>query len=102
MNIARIGGTAWLLVAASCARSPQPEFVRLDGYEPVTASALAAEGWRTDVSRLEVPLSALRTAHLPRGAFVPITAEGTERAADAALDDAEPVIVVRAAGGVRG
>lgn len=109
VRLVRIGATASLAGALGCAPraepDPEPEIVRLDGYEPVTAAGLAADGWKTDASRLAAPLSSLstlRTAHLPRDAFVPITPEGTERAADCALGDTEPVIVVRSAAGVRG
>jgi Protein of unknown function (DUF3179) len=102
MDVVRIGGMALLAIAASCAPHAEREIVRLDGYEPATGASLAAEGWATDLSRLEVPLSSIRTAHLPRAAFVPIVAEGTEPAADCVLDDTEPVIVVRGADGMRG
>lgn len=107
VRVVRIGAAVSLAFASGCAprADPETETVRLDGYEPVTAASLAADGWRTDASRLAAPLSSLsslRTAHLPRDAFAPIVPEGAERAADCALGDAEPVIVVRGAEGVRG
>lgn len=81
-------------------RTARPE-VAIAGYGPATAERMAAAGWRTDLSRLEVPLESIRTRDLPRDAVVPIVAPAHAAAADVALDPAEPVLIVRGSGEVR-
>lgn len=79
--------------AAASAVSSAP--VAIAGYQPATVQRLAAEGWRTDLSRLEVPLDAIRTCGLPRSAFTAIRTPAHAPAGEVELDPAEPVLVVR-------
>jgi hypothetical protein len=84
------------LTLAGC--SPPAEeggAVQLNGYRAATGEDLRAEGWRTDLSRLGVPLEAIRTAGLSPSAFVPIRAPRYAAAATLSLDPAEPLLVFR-------
>jgi hypothetical protein len=69
--------------------------VAIAGYGPATPERLAAAGWRTDLTRREVALDAIRTRDLRRDAIVPIAAPEHAAARDVDLDPAEPVLVVR-------
>jgi len=91
---------AGLVFATACGPRTEPVGVRVAGYEPVTPEGLVAAGWRTDVTRLAVPLPDIRTAGVPRESFVPVEPTATAPARDMALDDSEPVVVVRTARGV--
>jgi len=90
-----------LALAPGCSAPTGEEAVRLAGYRPATAEGLEASGWRTDLSRLGVPVDAIRTASLAPALFVPIRAPRHAPAAAVDLDPAEPVLVARGPGEVR-
>jgi hypothetical protein len=94
---------AAFLAAPACAPGPDggAAEVTIAGYRPATPERLAAAGWRTDLSRLALPLDAIRTRDLPREAIVPIAAPAHAAAGDVELDPAEPVLVVRGRNEVR-
>jgi len=99
---------ALALIPGACSPAPEPPAardvtVRLAGYAPATADALRAAGWRTDLSRTEVPLSSiLLSGAVRREAFVPVRDARFSPAAETDLAAAEPVVVVRSGDGVRG
>lgn len=99
---------AALLLALVAACSPTPRevldvptsLVEVDGYAPASLEGLRAQGWRTEFTPGSLPPERIRAAGLPRGLFQPLRDLRREPAAEVALDDSEPVLVLRGADAV--
>ena len=85
----------FLFACAPVAAPIEPSLVTLDGYAPATAAELRARGWRTDFTRLEVPIEHVHSGQLRRDAFQVIRELPRAPASAIELDPAEPVLVLR-------